>query len=212
MVGSAPRKATGVGCRAEELEASSQKVKQQERRLDTARQEHDAEAEQLAKEKARFDEQQKRLDGELEGLEARRVETKSQRQRIAEALRTQHTRQIQEVDRRKAELESLERLDRAQTRNGTSSKNGPRLRLRWPIWNRTGQHLRLSDSSYLQSDPPWSRIVSNGKRPGRRSTLMLLPPTTRRQRRNSKKHANRSISCKANYARLAIEPTLSRSN
>ena len=95
--------------RAEELEANSQKVKQQERRVETAREEHDAEAEQLAKKKSRFDEQQKRLDGELEGLEARRIETKNQRQRIAEQLRVQRTRQTQEIERRKAELETLER-------------------------------------------------------------------------------------------------------
>jgi len=88
-----------------ELREREAKVKQDERVIAAAQEEHQGELRQLAARKTRIEETQLRVEKELEDLEGRREETRSQRRRIAQQLKIERAGVAHEKELLHAEMD-----------------------------------------------------------------------------------------------------------
>ena len=91
--------------RAAELREREAKIKQEERVIAAAQEEHQGELRQLAARKTRIEETQLRVEKELEDLEGRREETRSQRRRIAQQLKIERAGVAHEKELLSAEMD-----------------------------------------------------------------------------------------------------------
>ncbi len=91
--------------RAAELEVAASKIKQAERALTLAQEEHQSEVKQLAARRARLDEQQLRVEKELEDLDKGREDLRNQRSRIAQQFKVERTAMLHERELGRAEID-----------------------------------------------------------------------------------------------------------